>query len=151
MRASAYPIVRSGDGEDGGITRQEKWPVLGQDRPVLGVDLYALSNYRSAQVEAYGKRMLWYIKHVLKADAVGIVWNFYAPSVSSDAIKSTDATLSARKCGDPDQARGSGPSAGAIPATDHGAQRDRTLGKVTSPPTFSLAGSTTITAPNYLI
>ena len=32
----------------------------------------------------------------LKADAVGIVWNFYAPSVSSDAVKNTDATLSAR-------------------------------------------------------
>ena len=40
--------------------------------------------------------MLRYIKHTLKADVVGIVWNFYAPSVSSDAIKSTDATLSAR-------------------------------------------------------
>ena len=70
------------------------WPILGQDRPVVGVDLYALSNYPAAQVETYGKRMLAYIKNVLKADAVGIVWNFYAPSISSDAIKATNATLS---------------------------------------------------------
>ena len=63
---------------------------------MLGVDLYALSNYPAAQVQTYGEHMLAYIKHVLKADAVGIVWNFYAPSISSDAVKATDATLSAR-------------------------------------------------------
>jgi hypothetical protein len=60
------------------------------------VDLYALSNYPAAQVETYGKRMLAYIKHVLKADAVGIVWNFYAPSIYSDSVNTTNATLSAK-------------------------------------------------------
>ena len=110
------------------------WPILGQDRPVLGVDLYALSNYPPAKVEAYGKRMLRYIKHVLQADAVGIVWNFYAPSVSSDASRHRCDVVSP-KCGDPDQDRDSRSSAGAIPPTDHGTQR-ATPGKVTSPPTF---------------
>ncbi len=71
------------------------WPVLGGSQPVLGVDLYALNNYPAAQVEAYGRRTLAYIKHVLKADAVGIVWNFYAPNPYMDAVKSTGATLSA--------------------------------------------------------
>ncbi len=70
------------------------WPVLGKGRPVLGVDLYALRNYPAAQVEAYGKRTLGYIKNVLKADAVGIVWNFYTPSPFSNAVQTTSATLS---------------------------------------------------------
>jgi hypothetical protein len=61
----------------------------------LGVDLYALSNYSAAEVEADGQRTLAYIKNVLKADAVGIVWNLYAPDPYTDAIKVTDATLSA--------------------------------------------------------
>ena len=32
--------------------------------------------------------MLGYIKNVLKADAVGIVWNFYAPSRHRDDVES---------------------------------------------------------------
>jgi hypothetical protein len=75
---------------------KSEWPVLGHDRSVLGVDLYALSNYPAAQVEKYGKHMLWYIKNILKADAVGIVWNFYAPSISSNKVEATNATLSAK-------------------------------------------------------
>jgi hypothetical protein len=63
--------------------------------PVLGVDLYALSNYPASVVEADGERTLQYIKTVLKASAVGIVWNLYAPSRTSDVIKSTSETLSA--------------------------------------------------------
>jgi hypothetical protein len=59
------------------------------------VDLYALSNYPAAQVEADGQRTLAYIKNVLKADAVGIVWNFYAPSPYTDTVSSTANTLSA--------------------------------------------------------
>ena len=43
--------------------------------------------------------MLGYIKHVLKADAVGIVWNFYTPSPYYDPVGATGATLSARKVG----------------------------------------------------
>jgi len=39
--------------------------------------------------------MLAYIKNVLKANAVGIVWIFYAASRQSDAVETTDATLSA--------------------------------------------------------
>ena len=72
-----------------------EWPVLGESQPVLGVDLYALSNYPAAEVEADGQRTLAYIKNVLKADAVGIVWNFYAPSPYTDAVKATGTTLSA--------------------------------------------------------
>jgi hypothetical protein len=92
-----HPLIRSPHlvmGKTAASLGKSDWPVLGQDRPVLGVDLYALSNYPAAQVEAYGKRMLAYIKNVLKADAVGIVWNFYAPSLSSDTVKATNQTLS---------------------------------------------------------
>ena len=55
-------------------------PALGAGGPVLGVNLYALSNYRPSTVRADGARMLGYIKRVLKADAVAIAWNFYTPS-----------------------------------------------------------------------
>lgn len=74
-------------------------PVLGSSEPVLGVDLYAPENYTTAQVEADGERTLAYIKNVLKADAVGIVWNFYAANLYSNAIGATDATLSASNVG----------------------------------------------------
>ena len=70
-------------------------PVDITSKPLLGVDLYALSNYSSSQVETYGQRMLQYIKTVLKADAVGIVWNLYAPSRHSDVVEKTANTLSA--------------------------------------------------------
>jgi hypothetical protein len=59
------------------------------------VDLYALSNYPASEVKADGKRMLAYIKNVLRADAVGIVWNFYTPSPSSVTVQATKDTLSA--------------------------------------------------------
>jgi hypothetical protein len=62
--------------------------------PVLGVDLYALSNYPAAQVRADGARTLAYLRHVLRASAVGIVWNFYAPSPRADSVAATGATLS---------------------------------------------------------
>jgi hypothetical protein len=74
---------------------QSDWPVLGGSQPILGVDLYALKNYPAAKVEADGKRTLAYIKNVLKADAVGIVWNFYAPNPYGTTVKATTATLSA--------------------------------------------------------
>jgi len=75
------------------------WPVLGAGRPLLGVNLYALSNPSASQVRADGVRTLGYIKHVLKADAVGIVWNFYAPHPYRDAVGATRDTLSARNVG----------------------------------------------------
>jgi hypothetical protein len=65
-------------------------------RPILGVDLYALHNYSAASVTFYGQRMLSYIKDTLHADAVGIVWNFYATTYDSDkVIASPLDTLSA--------------------------------------------------------
>jgi hypothetical protein len=72
-----------------------EWPVLGKSQPVLGVDLYAQENYSPAQVKAYGQRTLGYIKNVLKANAVGIVWTFISPNPYEDTIEATDATLSA--------------------------------------------------------
>jgi hypothetical protein len=68
--------------------------VLGASRPVVGVDLYALNNYPAAVVRADGERTLSYIRNVLKADAVGIVWNFFASGDSSDSVESTSSTLS---------------------------------------------------------
>jgi hypothetical protein len=74
-------------------------PVLGGGRPFLGVDLYALSNYPAAVVKSDGEQVLGYIKNVLKADAVGIVWNFYARNRFSDDVGATRNTLSARNVG----------------------------------------------------
>ena len=80
---------------------QSNLPILGlgSPTPVLGVNLYALRNYPAAVVQADGERTLGYIKHVLKADAVGIVWNFYAQNSYSDSVGITSATLSARNVG----------------------------------------------------
>ncbi len=65
-------------------------------RPILGVDLYALHNYPAADVTIYGQRMIGYIKDTLDADAVGIVWNYYATTYTSDkVISSPQNTLSA--------------------------------------------------------
>jgi hypothetical protein len=64
-------------------------------KPLLGVDLYALSNYTAQQVTAYGNTMLAYIKNTLQANAVGIVWNLYAPSRHSNVIERTSNTLTA--------------------------------------------------------
>jgi hypothetical protein len=74
-------------------------PVLGSSDPVLGVDLYAPDNYSADQVETDGKRTLAYIRNVLHADAVGIVWNFYASNFYSDVVKATGATFSASNVG----------------------------------------------------
>jgi hypothetical protein len=63
--------------------------------PVVGVDLYALSNYSPAVVEADGQRTLRYIATSLKATAVGIVWDLYAPSRTSNSVVATSRTLSA--------------------------------------------------------
>jgi hypothetical protein len=62
-------------------------------KPVLGVDLYANGNYPAATVQAYGERMLSYIKDTLKANAVGIVWNLYAPSRTSNVVRTGSKTL----------------------------------------------------------
>jgi hypothetical protein len=71
----------------------------GSQGPVLGVDLYALSNYPPAVAAADGRRTMYYIRHVLKADAVGIVWDYFASSRQSDAVQRTSSTLSARDVG----------------------------------------------------
>jgi hypothetical protein len=68
-------------------------------RPMLGVDLYATSNYSAANVTSYGDRMLPYIKHVLKANAVSIVWNLYDATMTSDTVTVGKSTLSAANVG----------------------------------------------------
>jgi hypothetical protein len=64
-------------------------------KPLIGVDLFALSNYSPAAVTFYGDRTLRYLKYVLHADAVGISWNFYATTDSSNRVLTTRRTLSA--------------------------------------------------------
>jgi hypothetical protein len=95
---SRSPISVYGTAKAAALGTSE-WQVLGGSQPVLGVDLYALSNYPAAEVQADGQRTLAYIKNVLKADAVGIIWNFYAPSPYADTVSTTDATLSASNVG----------------------------------------------------
>jgi hypothetical protein len=66
-------------------------------KPELGIDLYALANYSPSAVIADGERTLRYIKDYLHADAVGIVWNFYAANYTSNYVQAPPAqTLSAR-------------------------------------------------------
>ncbi len=52
---------------------------IGSKGPVVGVNLYAISNYTAAQTAAYGTRTLAYIKSTLNASAVDLVWSMYAP------------------------------------------------------------------------
>jgi hypothetical protein len=61
--------------------------------------LYALHDYPPAVAAADGQRTLSYIKHILKADAVGIVWDYFASSRNSDVVQRTSDTLSARDVG----------------------------------------------------
>jgi hypothetical protein len=70
-------------------------PAAVAGKPLLGVNLYALSNYSASQVEFDGARILQYIKSTLKATAVNIAWNLYAPSRTSNAVRATRNTLSA--------------------------------------------------------
>jgi Glycoside Hydrolase Family 113 len=62
-------------------------------RPLLGIDLYSLSNYRAALVSADAQRTLKYIKSSLHASAVGISWNFYDTTYTSDVVQATSKTL----------------------------------------------------------
>jgi hypothetical protein len=96
-----HPLLpaASADPETAALLGASEWPVLGETQPVLGVDLYAQENYTPAQVEAYGRRTLGYIKNVLKANAVGIVWTFISPDPYEETIETTNATLSAANVG----------------------------------------------------
>jgi len=58
-------------------------------RSVLGVDLYAPRNYTQAQTYAFGLRTLSYIKIVLHAKAVGILWDYYSPSRTTNVVRAT--------------------------------------------------------------
>jgi hypothetical protein len=62
--------------------------------PVLGVDLYAQNNYTPAENFILGVRTISYIKNVLHASAVGILWNFYSPGRTSDAVQARASTMS---------------------------------------------------------
>jgi Glycoside Hydrolase Family 113 len=61
--------------------------------PVLGVDLYSSNRFTPALVSSDGRRDLAYMRRVLGAQSVGIVWNLYSPSLTSSTIRSTDISL----------------------------------------------------------
>jgi glycosyl hydrolase family 113 len=63
-------------------------------KPLLGVDLYAVKNYPAAVVSRDGLRDLSYIQSTLGAQSVGLVWDFYSPGDRSNVVKTTTATLS---------------------------------------------------------
>jgi hypothetical protein len=67
-------------------TRPAKYVVK---KPVLGVDLYSPRDYTLAQTDAFGMRTLSYIKNVLHAKAVGIVWDVYSPSRTTNVVRAT--------------------------------------------------------------
>jgi hypothetical protein len=72
---------------------------LGSKGPVVGVNLYAISNYTAAQTQDFGVRTLAYIKGTLHASAVDLVWSMYVPSYTSNVVVTTKATLSAANIG----------------------------------------------------
>ena len=73
---------------------------IGSDGPVVGVNLYAPdNNYTASDVFTDGNRMLSYIKNVLHASAVDIVWNLYSPGSHSNEILAGPATLPASDVG----------------------------------------------------
>jgi hypothetical protein len=80
-------------------TVSSKFVVIGANGPVVGVNLWAKTNYPAAKVKADGVRMMSYIKNVLHASAVDIVWNFFAPSYRASSVEVTSATLSAANVG----------------------------------------------------
>jgi glycosyl hydrolase family 113 len=61
--------------------------------PVLGVDLYSANRYTPAEIRSDGRRDLAYMRKVLGAQSVGIVWNLYEPSLFSDTVSSTAISL----------------------------------------------------------
>jgi hypothetical protein len=58
-------------------------------KPVLGVDLYAPRNYSQPLTYVFGLRTITYIKTVLHARAVGIVWDVYSPSRRTNIVRAT--------------------------------------------------------------
>lgn len=88
--ASKVPVYKPG---------KSKFPVIGAKGPVLGVNLWAKTNYSPAETKVYGTRMLAYIKNTLHAGAVDIVWNFFAPSYTSNLVKWTSQTLTGKDVG----------------------------------------------------
>jgi hypothetical protein len=68
-------------------------PAAHQTAPILGVDLYSDTGYKPATVRHDGALNLTYIKRALHAQSVGVMWNFYSPSNTSDAISQTNISL----------------------------------------------------------
>jgi hypothetical protein len=62
--------------------------------PVLGVDLYAQNNYNATTNFIDGVRTISYIKNVLKAKAIGLLWNFYSPGRNSNVVQAKPSTMS---------------------------------------------------------
>lgn len=73
--------------------------VIGSQGPVVGVNLYATDNYSAEETRTDGIRMISYIKDVLHAGAVDIVWRVFARTDSSDAVETDDTTLSPSNVG----------------------------------------------------
>jgi hypothetical protein len=65
---------------------------IGANGPVVGVNLYAVKNYTAAQATADAERTLSYIKNVLHADVVDIVWNMYNPTPTASTVVTDPAT-----------------------------------------------------------
>ena len=72
---------------------------IGSNGPVVGVNLYAISNYTAAQTQSYGVRTLAYIKDNLHATAVDLVWNMYVPGYHSNVVVTAKTTMTAANIG----------------------------------------------------
>ena len=61
--------------------------------PALGVDLYSQGRYTPALVKTDGQANLAYIRHILRAQNAGIVWNLYSPGRTSSTVTRTGISL----------------------------------------------------------
>ena len=94
--ACGHPLIPASELKPHQVVTEPRLPFLSTPlaryvvkKPVLGVDLYSPRNYTLAETNAFGIRTLSYIKNVLHARAVGIVWDVYSPSRRTNVVRAT--------------------------------------------------------------
>jgi len=94
--ACGHPLIPAAELKPHPVVTKARLPFLSTPlaryvvkKPVLGVDLYSPRNYTLAETDAFGMRTLSYIKNVLHAKAVGIVWDYFSPSRRTNVVRAT--------------------------------------------------------------
>lgn len=99
LHPPAGTMQTPGAGQPGNAAVRLGSGAIGSTGTLVGVNLYAINNYTAQQTALYGQRMISYIKNVLHAQAVDIVWNLYQPSRHYSAAETLSTTFSAANVG----------------------------------------------------